>query len=233
MRHAIPAADPRRARGFAPGFTLLEVAIALLVLTLLLGSLAPPLAARWEQQRWRQTQDQLQEIRGALLAYAVLHGRLPCPSREPNPASAAYGLEDCAAPETAEGYLPWRALGVRETDPWGAPRRRGNAPWHGYWRYRADRRFTTPLSLDSAVSSGGIAVTDAAGRRLSASTLPPAAFVYSTGPNRRPDGHNASYEAGNAARYQAGDPAAGFDDIAIWISQPVLFDRLLQAGRIP
>jgi len=36
-----------------------------------------------------------------------------------------------------------------------------------------------------------------------------------------------------AAVYQADVPSTAFDDILIWISRPILFNRMVAAGRLP
>lgn len=48
------------------GFTLVEIAIVVLVLGLLLGSLLGPLSVRIEQQEIQKTSDQMEEIKEAL-----------------------------------------------------------------------------------------------------------------------------------------------------------------------
>lgn len=104
------------------GFTLLEVAIAILVVSLLLGGLLGPLSVRVEQQERARTQALLEEIREALLGYAAMYGILPCPTTEQNPASTNYGVADATCPAggaTTDGYLPWKTLGVSLTDAWG------------------------------------------------------------------------------------------------------------------
>lgn len=57
------------------------------------------------------------------------------------------------------------------------------------------------------------------------------AIVYSTGPNRQPDGLNASYSAA-APSYQAGESTADFDDLLAWLGRPLLIARVAQAGRL-
>src|SRR5574340_426127 len=100
-------------RARSSGFTLTELAIVLVIVALLLGGLLVPLTAQVEQRRFRETQKALGEIREALLGFAVVNGRLPCPDTDA-PGTAGYGEENfpCTAPPVAEGYLPWKTLGV-------------------------------------------------------------------------------------------------------------------------
>ncbi len=92
------------------------------------------------------------------------------------------------------------------------------------------------------------------GGLLTAPTESPAAVIYSTGANLRPDGANADFEGapcGNATGYnpggtacpdgeplyQGGAPnnlaAAPFDDIVVWLSRPRLYYGMVTAGRLP
>ncbi|MGB0128320.1 MAG: prepilin-type N-terminal cleavage/methylation domain-containing protein [Rhodocyclaceae bacterium] len=62
------------------GFTLTELAITLLILGLLIGSLLGPISARMDLQRTLETQKSLAETRDALVGFAAANGRLPCPA---------------------------------------------------------------------------------------------------------------------------------------------------------
>jgi len=64
------------------GFTLIEIAIVLVVLGLLLGGLLGPLSVRIEQADRQKTQELLEEIKEALYGYTVVHGHLPCPDSD-------------------------------------------------------------------------------------------------------------------------------------------------------
>src|SRR5665213_4325488 len=114
----------------ARGFLLLEAWIVLLVLTLLLASLALPLATQVSLRRQEEARRQLDDARDALLGFAAAHGRLPCP------ASAVSRGQESFAPGGDEangncsnfhdGFLPGAALGLFPLDaggfvrdPWG------------------------------------------------------------------------------------------------------------------
>lgn len=64
----------------ARGFTLVEMAIAIAVLALLLGSIFVPLQTQVESRNYDQTQRILDQAREALLGYAAAYGYLPCPA---------------------------------------------------------------------------------------------------------------------------------------------------------
>jgi len=73
---------------------LIELAIALFVIVLLLGSLLVPLATQVEQRRSPKPEEHRQ-IKEALLGYAAAHGHLPC--RMSRRHGANDGIEDVAA----------------------------------------------------------------------------------------------------------------------------------------
>ncbi|MDP1537274.1 MAG: type II secretion system protein [Burkholderiales bacterium] len=216
------------------GFSLIELAVVMFIIVLLLGSILVPLTTQVEQRKVTETQKSLEQIREALLGFAVLYGRLPCPDTDTNPAAAGYGEEEsaCAAP-TAEGYLPWKTLGVTSMDAFGITRTATGSPRVGDWRYRVHRNFAVAFNLTTGVASpDNLAVRDSANNLISSGTERPVAIVYSAGPNTVPDGQNASYEATNGI-YQADVPSATFDDILIWISRPILINRMVSAGKLP
>lgn len=226
------------------GFTLVEMAIVLAIVALLLAGLLPTISSQIEQQRRSETRKKLDEIQQSLIGYAVINGTLPCPTTTLDPANANYGVADATCPPggaTSDGYLPWKTLGVTETDAWGSKRTGTGSPWTGYWRYRVDRNFSiagTPFTLNTvfgpcpSATTDCLAIQDNSGNTLTSTTERPIAIVYSTGPNVTADGQNASYEATNGI-YQSDVPSSTFDDILIWISRPQLFNRMVAAGKLP
>lgn len=99
------------------GFTLVEMAIVLVIVSLTLTGLLVPLVAQMDQRDYAQTKQSMEEIREALLGYALSRGYLPCPAK-----SFTDGTEDrtagvCTAGKRV-GFLPWAELGVKRTDSW-------------------------------------------------------------------------------------------------------------------
>lgn len=217
------------------GFTLAELAVVLVVIALLAGGLLAPIGARLDERNRRATQTQLDDIEQALIGFAIIHRRLPCPSLEADPAHPGYGLESPPpCNDSIEGRLPWRDLGLAATDAWGSPRTTAASPWHGHWRYRVDRAFSRADALITAltVPTSNLQIYDHDGRAITvASDSRAVAVIYSTGANLRADGRNASYSATHPA-YQAGEPTSDYDDLLRWIGQPLLIARLAQAGRL-
>ncbi|MCL2075038.1 MAG: type II secretion system GspH family protein [Betaproteobacteria bacterium] len=194
------------------GFTLLELAIVLFVLTLLVGRFALPLAAQREARQVRQAEAEMMEIRAALLGYAVLYGHLPCPDVNGGGEAGA----NCAT--GGEGGLPYKTLGLA----------RGDDPWGKSWRYRVDRNFANiPIRFDTAFADS-LQIYNLYNEKLSTDEERPVFILISAGPNGRLDGDNAVA----SDRYQSGAPAKDFDDLVFWLSRPVLFHHLLMAGRV-
>ena len=123
-------------RNRSQGFTLVEMAIVLMIVGLLLGGMLVPLSAQMEQRNVTETRKQLDEIQQALLGFAIVNGRLPCPADRTTPTGgtnaalipAGQEYKDpitgsCAAAivfgNNAVGVLPWATLGLNETDAWG------------------------------------------------------------------------------------------------------------------
>ena len=109
------------------GFTLVEMAIVLVIIGLLLGGMMMPLSAQLDQRRNSETLKALDEINQALVGFAIANGRLPCPaSATTATGSAGAGLEATTGTGSAltctnvngVGVLPWATLGVTETDSW-------------------------------------------------------------------------------------------------------------------
>ena len=156
--------SPSRKR--ARAFTLIELAIALLVLAVLAGGLVVPLAAQIEQRREAQTRRQLDEAKEALLGFAAAHGRLPCPA-----SATSNGEESFAAGGDAtngncsnfyDGWLPGAALGLAPLDSEGFVR--------DAWASRANRIRYAVFGAGAAINAVPNALTRADG--MQAATLP-------------------------------------------------------------
>ena len=119
------------------GFTLIEMAVVLMIVGLLLGGLLVPLSAQMEQRNVTETRKQLDDIQQALIGFAIINGRLPCPADGTTPtggtnaalvpAGQEYKNPTVGSPYSCAnvvgnnvvGVLPWATLGVNETDAWG------------------------------------------------------------------------------------------------------------------
>ncbi|MGL4825044.1 MAG: hypothetical protein ACRC4G_02465 [Alphaproteobacteria bacterium] len=96
------------------GFSLLEIALGLMLLGMLGGVFLPFLMNQQQLRKSQLTLQHQERIIHSLALYANLHGRLPCPA---NP--SAKGKERGVAPaycviKTAVGIVPYRSLGLPE-----------------------------------------------------------------------------------------------------------------------
>ncbi len=99
------------------GFSLIELAIGLVIVAVLLSSLLVPLVTQVDQRRTAETQRLLDDARNALIGFAAANGRLPCPA-----SGASNGIESPAgggACTNWTGFLPAVTLGLTPVDPQG------------------------------------------------------------------------------------------------------------------
>ena len=108
------------------GFTIIELAVVLVIVSLLIGSFLYPLSTQVDQRNTADTQRRLEEIREALVGYAIANGRFPCPAAVSSPpASTDSGQE--ATPFSSSsgvcpsyaGYVPGKILGLNNLDSQG------------------------------------------------------------------------------------------------------------------
>lgn len=190
------------------GFTLVEMAMVLLILGLLTSSFIIPLGAQMDINTLKTTDQQLSRIKEALLGYAIRNRQFPCPSNNTN------GIQDatlCAQ----EGFLPWADLGVDGRDAWGS-----------YFRYRADSKHSATGAYNTNIPTptDGLEV---ANRSATTYVTNAVAILFSPGKNKTADADNASL---NQTYTQDDFVPNSFDDRLVWISDNELVSRLAAAG---
>ena len=228
---------------YAQGFSLLELAIALVILSLMMGWLMMPLRVQHSMQKYQQTEQRLQMAQQALLGHALIHHYLPCPDTD-NPPDGWENVLSGQGCTSDEGVLPWMQLGLAATDAWGR-----------YFRYRADATFSHHalwFSVTAAENASNIQVT---GDNGAATSIPsrPAAMVLSHGENglggiqsvsggvahamtapEHPDEQeNADGDLVFVDKVQQQTGSAVFDDRLIMLSPKVLIQQMVQAQRLP
>ncbi len=198
------------------GFTLVELAVVLLIMGLVIGGLLATVPAVLENQRYRDVRQALARIEEALSGYALANGG-GLPAADTN----GDGVADSGQ---GRGTLPWKSLGldpsVGRFDPWNHP---------FLYQVDANWRERPPPAPPDTVS--GLRVDDLSGGRLTlADPAAPVAVVVSFGANGVGDGDNGDGDS----RYTADRYLDGvFDDEVRWLSRYVLLGRLVAAGIWP
>lgn len=101
---------------FYKAFTLVEMAIVLVIIGIGLGGLLLTLTAQIDLRNYAETRQAMEDIKDALVGYSLSHGYLPCPAK-----SAVDGTENrggTGACNARVGFIPWQELGVRKDDSW-------------------------------------------------------------------------------------------------------------------
>ena len=226
------------------GFTIVEIAIVLLVVGLMIGGLVAPLSSQLEQRRVGETVRAMDEAKEALMGYALRNGYLPCPA-----ISAADGRQDRSGSACNKrfGYLPWATLGVGRLDGWGRVLAYSVTPAFA----DSTAFFTLTTKRDITIATRG------AGGELVPSTevedIPAAILSFGrNGYGGTSDQNTRILDAGNnnidektnlqsggvalvsrAASTDARGAGGEFDDIVVWISPNILYNRMVAAQKLP
>ncbi|MCS6944687.1 MAG: prepilin-type N-terminal cleavage/methylation domain-containing protein [Sutterellaceae bacterium] len=244
-------------RRSAAGFSLVEIAIASVIVALLLGGLLALTATHTATQRVRDTEQLLAQARQALLGFAAVNGRLPCPAAPGLPSGAAgAGVEQTPTATGCTGgqigVLPWVTLGLPELDAWGRrftyrvtalhartvmmrlPTQFGCTPPPATVPTQAAFALCSPgdnevrvASAGASLVTGAVAVIISHGANGFGARLPSGATMPPS-----PDADEAeNHDTDNIAVQRV--TSASFDDLVIWVPVALLAQSMLQAGRLP
>ncbi len=247
---------------FARGFTLTEMAVVLVIVGLLIAGLVIPFSVQQDIRARQETEKRLADIREALLGFASANGRLPCPATAgSNGLEDPLGGGVCTSAHG--GFLPAGTLGVAPVniggfavDAWNLPIRYAvtSANASAFTTANGMRATTlTVLAPDLQVCPGLVAnpVTNAGaanatcvGNSLSTTAV---AVVFSLGRNGGTGGagvdesHNPNPNSAVAAdrafishlETPSSAPQGEFDDVVIWLSPNILYNRLIATGQLP
>ncbi len=238
----------------ASGFTLVEMAIVMVIVALMLGGLMMSLSQTTENTRRSDAKVQLDRILDALYGFAQAKGRLPCPA---TPASS--GAELPAGGGVCglqHGFVPSATLGLTGAvnadglllDPWNAPYR------YSVTTANAGAFTKTGVGGMQATTMANLApdlrvCREAACSNIISATLP--VVILSTGKNWAsftsadeianagettvgggPSG--AVYRMANNRDFvSAGYNEANFDDLISWLSPNILYTKMIAAGKLP
>lgn len=235
------------------GFTLIEMSIVLIVISLILGGVLKTVGVQRQQLKRDETRQQLETIKEALIGFSLTNGRLPCPD------TGTDGLEDFTsgspslpAPSDCsndEGWLPHVDIGTGNADAWGSRfRYRVTGTGNSSFADDAPSLDQAPVAANSSFGvqdEGDIRVNDEGGLSI-ALNIP--AIIISYGENARstPVGcaaglsareiENCDNEAVNPVfvdSFYSNVTGQEYDDIVIWIPLTVLKARMIEAALLP
>ena len=227
----------------ARGFTLIEMAIVLVIVTILIGGLAMPLSAQIQARRIAETRADMRAIQDALIGYAMRQPAgqpyLPCPDNDGDGDEDPRGADDeCLR---TRGGLPWRTLGADEADAWGSR-----------YTYAVSKPFTNSAGFES-VDDGDLDVHKSSTCSGDGMT-DVAVVIVSHGPNARgaqnmgggtplapasvPADERANLPTSTAAPcidqgFVSQSPSQDFDDLVVWLHPNILRNRLCPNGCPP
>jgi prepilin-type N-terminal cleavage/methylation domain-containing protein len=232
------------------GFTLIEIAIVMFIVALLLGGMLLPLSAQQDIRQRQETEKSLNDIRDAIMGYAVVNGYLPCPAPVDLSTGGAEAARDangtCAI---RVGLVPWTTLGLGHLDAWGHLFRYSVSPVFSNSGVGLGNKFTLASTGDILIQT-----RDAGGALQTLASNVPAAVVShgaraawaygETGIQMADSANLNTDEDTNAAAAGTnfvsrtptaqGVPAPGeFDDLVVWVPANTLFNRMVAAGKLP
>ena len=237
--------------GHASGFSLIEMAMVLLIVGTLMGGVLVAVTQTTENSRRVTARNQLREVETALYGFAQVNGRLPCPARhDSNGKEAPDGGGSCTSPN---GFVPSATLNLN-----GAVNEDGLLldPWQNPLRYSvattSNPDFTKTDSISSFFSAGTtlsssnmlkVCPTAGCGAGNEIATQLPALVIsmgadwanYTSFNEQANTGATlGSYNVNNDDEFVSAEYAEDqFDDQLVWLSPYVLFNKMISAGKLP
>ena len=148
------------------GYSLVELAVVMLIVSLLIGGLMLPISAQQDVRARQETEKVLTDARESLLGYAIANGRLPCPASSTSNGIESFCTNTTGACGTAivgfssattahgrcsnphDGFLPAVTLGFTPIDTDGYATDGWNAGTVSRVRYAVtDYAFTPTTAL--------------------------------------------------------------------------------------
>lgn len=201
------------------GFTLIEIAVVMVVIGLLAGGGVSLMRLLTERKARNEALAYLKETHTTLIGFAERTGRLPYADSDND------GIENNGV---GAGTLPYRTLQVAPTDPYKRPLRYALNPNLGTNRASSCSALRTGLA-------GAPQVVDADG---APPAFPIAAILISAGPMDA-DGDGNMFDDLAAGTHQGDNtdgtpnylrhpPVAGFDDLAVYLGGNELYSGICE-----
>ena len=226
------------------GFSLVELAVVLVILGFVIGALLLPLQAQREQLFRSQTESQLETARRALLGFAQTNGRLPCPA-----IATSAGLEDPVVGggcTSQLGFLPAATLGIQPTDEDGFAIDGWNNPiMYAVTQSDEGGTATADFTTSSDMSTVGLSALDPELVVCPLASTCPATYlidnavavIYSLGPtgtqaSSGPDEDENPGVPGTDIQFVSHGPTPTFDHLVVWISPYLLYEAMIRAGQL-
>ncbi|MDQ7074445.1 MAG: prepilin-type N-terminal cleavage/methylation domain-containing protein [Gammaproteobacteria bacterium] len=222
------------ATDYQAGFSLLELAVVLFVVSLLAAGVLTPLKAQRENQQIRSTKISLERLSKVILGYTLSQGHLPCPDSNGNGWQNRLGNSSC---QNNNGTLPWRDLGVNATDAWNQSIGLAVSPDYADQIEGAAGCATVSTGISFSLCSEATLSVSANldGSDQLAQQVP--FILFSQG---QPRGFNSTLEAENLdgdlnfiKRGHSLLTGAEFNDLLIWVPDSLLKYTMINAQRLP
>jgi prepilin-type N-terminal cleavage/methylation domain-containing protein len=234
------------------GFTIIELSVSLFVVSVLLTGIVSSLAIHVERRRVVETKRQLDEIREALIGFAIANKRLPRPAD-----ALGHEIANCANDAACTGNIPWATLAVPKLDAFDKVIRYSvtpalaNAPGNGITLTSTGNRDVYSSSQSTGISgdvaNNAMAVIWSHGNRnfgsfadgtlvanASTGNLDEIANIGGTVGSGAVGTRFVSRVPSKADYRDAANNATGeFDDVVVWLPTATVIARLTAAGRIP
>jgi type II secretory pathway pseudopilin PulG len=197
------------------------MSIVLVIVALLMAGLLPTISSQIEQQRRNETKKYMEEVRNALVGFAVINRFLPCPDTDGDGSANT----PCQGAVTQVGTLPYKDLGVTDKDGFNTA-----------LIYGVSKKFADSATFFTLSDTGSIKVCSTQNCLPATAVLTSnaPAIIVSRGANSAlapsiDEGENTN----NDEVFVSHDAASDFDDLVIWLSPNALFNRMVAAGKLP
>jgi prepilin-type N-terminal cleavage/methylation domain-containing protein len=221
------------------GFTLVEIAIVVVIASLLLTMGLSWFVAFAKSQTFGAARKGEQTIKEALISYVSRNNRLPCPAVPTLPSTHADAgkeadpTQDCkdtiALGASRMGVVPWKALQLLPDS--------ADDPWYRRYTYVVTLTATKPNSNPALQIRGSMSMANA--------TMRPVATIVSHGPNGAgaylPSGTRMDAPAAGSLEeeninadetFLAREEATDYDDFVLPLSADDILNPLIERGEI-